>query len=181
MADKQQGTFTWVYATGAALIVITILAIAFAVQEHNDRVLSEEIPRLLPHCRMWAKAIRDADLKDMNDYVRLYSEMAPLLDDYDRNLQRITYLYSEARQRNKRVFNVARLYRKPHVTNWESMSEILDITRQLGKVMREESSVIHNMAELPQSEQMQFWHEHYLPLDAQEKDYVPSCWSSSNE
>jgi hypothetical protein len=53
--------------------------------------------------------------------------------------------------------------------NWESMSEILDITPRLSKVMREESSVIHNMAELPESERMQFWHEHYLPLEAQEK------------
>ena len=172
MADKRQGTFTWVYAIGAALIVITILAITFAVQEHNDRVLSEEITETSSELQDVGEkitAIRDADLKDMNEYVRVYSEMAPLLDDYDRNLQRITSLYTEARERDKRVFKLARLYRKPHVTNWESMSEILDITRQLGKVMREESSVIHNMAELPQSEQMQFWHEHYLPLDAQEK------------
>jgi hypothetical protein len=29
-----------------------------------------------------------------------------------------------------------RLYRKPHLTNWESMSEILDITRALSKVTR---------------------------------------------
>jgi hypothetical protein len=173
MANDRQGSFRWIYAAGAALLIlITTFAIAFAIQEHNYRVLSEEITETSSELQDVGEritAIRDADLKDMNDYVRAYSEMAPLLNDYDRNLQRITYLYNEARQRDKRVFNVARLYRKPHVTNWERMSEILDITRALGTVMREESSVIHNMAELPQSDQMQFWHEHYLPLEAQEK------------
>jgi hypothetical protein len=50
------------------------------------------------------------------------------------------------------------------------MSEILGIARGLSQVMRQETSIIHNMAELPQSERMQFWHEHYLPLEAQEKE-----------
>ena len=35
--------------------------------------------------------------------------------------------------------------------------------------MRQETSVIHNIAEFPESERMQFWHEHYLCLEAQEK------------
>ena len=49
------------------------------------------------------------------------------------------------------------------------MSEILDITGALNKVMRQEASVIQTMAQLPESERMQFWHEHFLPLEAQEK------------
>jgi hypothetical protein len=173
MADKPQATLRWIYAVGAALlIVIAILATAFGVQEHNDRVLSEEITETSSELQDVGEkitAIRDADLKDMNDYIRAYSEIAPLLDDYDRDLNRITDLYNQAHEQDKRIFSVARLYGRPHVTNWKSVSEILDITRKLSKVMREESSVIRNMAELPQSELMQFWHEHYLPLEAQEK------------
>ena len=53
--------------------------------------------------------------------------------------------------------------------NWESMSEILDITQAFSKVMREETSVIQNMAQLPERERIQSWYEHYLPLEAQEK------------
>ena len=49
------------------------------------------------------------------------------------------------------------------------MSDILDTTRASSKVMRQEASVIQNMAQLPESERMQFWHEHYVPLEAQEK------------
>jgi hypothetical protein len=36
--------------------------------------------------------IRDAEMKNMDDYVRAFSEMGPLLDTYDRHLQRITDL-----------------------------------------------------------------------------------------
>jgi hypothetical protein len=49
------------------------------------------------------------------------------------------------------------------------MSEILDITRALNNVMRQETSIIQNVAQLPESERMQFWDKHFLPLEAQEK------------
>ena len=35
--------------------------------------------------------------------------------------------------------------------------------------MRQEASIVQNMALLPESERMQFWNEHFLPLEAQEK------------
>ena len=173
MANERRGTFTWVYVAGAVLlIVITTLAIGFAVQEHNDRVLSEEITETASQLQDTGEkimSIRDADLKDMNDYIRAYSEIAPLLDDYDRHLQKITDLYSQAHQGDESLLNITRLYRMPHITNWENLSEILGISRALSQVMRQETSIIHNMAELPPSERTPFWHEHYLPLEAEEK------------
>jgi hypothetical protein len=157
---------------GFVLILVTILALAFATQEHNDRVLSEEITETASELQDTGSRItniRDADMRDMNDYVRAFSEIGPLLDTYDRELQRITDLYNQSRDRDKRLLSVGRLYRKPRLMNWESMSEILDVTRAMSKVMRQEASVIQNMAQLPEPERMQFWHEHYLPLEAQEK------------
>ena len=134
MANEQKGRFTWIYETGAVvLVLIATFAVLFAVQEHKERVLSEEVNDTgaeLQDTGAKIASIRDADLKEMNDYVRAYSELAPLLDDYDRQLQRITELYTQARQRDKNPLNVTRLYRTPHVTNWESMSEILDTTRR---------------------------------------------------
>jgi hypothetical protein len=156
----------------SCLVLITVFAVTFAVLEHNDRVLSEEITETaseLQETGARITSIRDADMKDMNDYVRTFSEMGPLLDAYDRELQKITNLYNESRERDKSLLRVDRLYSKPHLTNWESMTEILDITRGLSKVMRQEASVIQNMGQLPEQERMQFWHEHYLPLEAQEK------------
>ena len=105
----------------------------------------------------------------MNDYIRAYSQMEPLLNEYDRHLQRITDLYNQARERDHALLNVERLYRRPHVTNWENMSEILDVTHALSRLLRQETSVIENMALLPEPERMQFWHEQFMPLEAQEK------------
>jgi hypothetical protein len=173
MGNERPGTFRWIYAAGAVvLVLITIFAVTFAVQEHNDRVLSDELAGTaseLQDTGARITSIRDADMKDTNDYIRAYSEMAPLLNDYDRQLQKITDLYNEARERDRRLLRVERLYRRPQVTNWESMSEILNITRALNKVFRQETSIIQNMALLPESDRMQFWHEQFLPLEAQEK------------
>ena len=171
MDNEQQRTFKWIYLA-IAVVLVTNVALAFAMQEHNDRVLSEEITETASELQDTGSSItniRDADLKDMNDYVRPFSEMGPLLDTYDRELQRITDLYNQARDRDKRLLSIARLYRKPRLLNWESMSEILDITRELSNVMRQETSVIRNMAQLPEPGRMQFRHEHYLPPEAQKK------------
>ena len=174
MSNERPSTFRWIYAAGAiVLVLITIFAVTFAVQEHNDRVLSDEINGTaseLQDTGTRITSLRNADLKDMNDYIRAYSEMAPLLNDYDRHLQRITDLYNEAHERDRRSLRVDRLYRRrPKLTNWENMSEILNTARDLNKVFRQENSVIQNMALLPEPKRMQFWHEQFLPLEAQEK------------
>jgi hypothetical protein len=173
MSDQRRSTFTQIYAAGAVVLVfITIFAVTFAIQEHNDRVLTDEISGTaseLEDTGARVMSIRDGDLKDMNDYIRAYSQMEPLLSDYDKQLQRITDLYGQARERNRRLLRVERLYRRPYLANWESMSEILDITRALNRVLRQETSIIQNMALLPKSDRMQFWHEQFLPLEAQEK------------
>jgi|SRR5215472_3453470 len=173
MSNERPSTFTWIYAAGAlVLVLITIFAVTFAVQEHNDRVLSDEINRTaseLQDTGARITSIRDADMKDMNDYIRAYSQIAPLLDAYDRHLQRITDLYNEAHERDRRLLRVKRLYRRPQLTNWANMSEILNIARALNEVFGQETSVIQNMALLPEPERMQFWHEQFVPLESQEK------------
>ena len=96
MANEQKRRFTWIYGTGAVvLILIAAFAVLFAVQEHKERVLSEEVNDTgaeLQDTGAKITSIRDVDLKEMNDYVRAYSELAPLLDDYDRQLQKTTNL-----------------------------------------------------------------------------------------
>ena len=83
MSNERPSTFTWIYAAGAVvLLLITIFAVTFAVQEHNDRILSDENNETaseLQDTGARITSIRDADMKDMNDYIRAYSEIAPLL------------------------------------------------------------------------------------------------------
>ena len=71
------------YGVGAiVLVLVTIFAVTFAVQEHNDRVLSEEITGTaseLQDIGTRITSLRDAGMKDMNDYIRAFSEITPLL------------------------------------------------------------------------------------------------------
>jgi DNA-binding FrmR family transcriptional regulator len=82
MDDERLRRFTWIYATGAVvLVLVTISAVAFAVQEHNDRVLSEELTETaseLQDTGARITSIRDAQMKSMDDYVRAFSEIGPL-------------------------------------------------------------------------------------------------------
>lgn len=44
MRNERPNTFTWIYAAVAIVLVpVTIFAVTFAIQEHNDRVLNDEI------------------------------------------------------------------------------------------------------------------------------------------
>jgi len=40
--------------------------------------------------------------------------------------------------------------------------------RQVNEVTKKEASVIHDMASLPAEEQVQFWHDEFMPLAEQE-------------
>ena len=91
MRNEQPSKFTWIYAAGAVILVlIAIFAVTFAFQAHNDRVLTDQINGTaweLQDAGARITGIRDADMKDMNDYIRAYSQMEPLLNEYDRHLR----------------------------------------------------------------------------------------------
>jgi hypothetical protein len=84
MDNERHRKFTWIYATGAfVLVLVTIFAVAFAVQEHNDRVLSEEPSKTaaeLQDTGARIASIRDTEMKNMDDYVGAFSEIGPLWD-----------------------------------------------------------------------------------------------------
>jgi len=46
--------------------------------------------------------------------------------------------------------------------------ELIAIIHQINDVMMKEASVIRDMRSLPEQEQVQFWHEEFMPLVAQE-------------
>jgi hypothetical protein len=51
---------------------------------------------------------------------------------------------------------------------WGNASEIIELIRQINAVMKKEASVIRDMSSLPEQEQVQFWHEEFMPLWVQE-------------
>jgi len=51
---------------------------------------------------------------------------------------------------------------------WWNTSERIALIREINDVMKKEASVIRDMGSFPEQEQVQFWHEEFMPLVAQE-------------
>jgi hypothetical protein len=159
---------------GVAILVFAIgVAITFAIQDRNDRLLSEEIARTgteLQGMGAQIASIKDADLTSMNDYISAYAQIEPMQKEYDQKLQRFSDLFQLAQERDSRrgFFNVRRFYSRHHAEVWENMSEIVALVRQINDVTKREESVIHAMSSLPEAERARFWHEQFMPLAAEE-------------
>jgi len=60
------------------------------------------------------------------------------------------------------------LFGRYHPEAWRDAREIIGLVRRINEVTKKEASVIHDMAALPAQEQLQFWHEEFMPLAAEE-------------
>jgi hypothetical protein len=164
----------WVLAAATAIVAILIvIAVAFATQEHNDRVLMEDLDRTGVELQLLGRQIgdiKDADLVSMNDYISAYAQVEHLQSDYDQKLQKYSELYSLARKRDsdRGIFNVERFQGKHHPETWQNMTEIIDLVRQINELTKRQTAVIHAMASLPEPERVKFWHEQFAPLAAEE-------------
>lgn len=160
-------------AGGAVVVIVAVVAIAFGIQEHNDRGLTEDLDQTGVELQILGRQIteiKDANLKSMNDYISAYAQVEHLQSDYDQKLQKYSVLYSLARKRdsNRGAFNVERFHGKHHPETWGNMSEIIDLVRQINELTKRETAVVHAMASLPEQERVRFWHEQFMPLAAEE-------------
>jgi len=164
----------YVVVAGVALLLgLTVLAIAFGVQDHESRVLAEDLDRTGVELKVLGgqiSDIKDAALVSMNDYISAYAQVEHLQSDYDQKLQKYSELYSLARKRDseREIFNVERFHGKHHPKAWENMTEIIDLVRLINELTKRQSAVIHAMASLPEPERVKFWHEQFAPLAAEE-------------
>ena len=164
----------WVIAgSSIPLGVVLSVAVALAIQRHNDRVLDAQVARSESELRTLGAqiaAIKDRQFGTMSEYVAAYARVEPLLKDYDQKLQQYGELCSTAQQRDQKrgLINIRRLYSRYSTEVWRNNSEILELVRQVNEVTKKEASVIHDMASLPADEQVQFWHDEFMPLAAQE-------------
>ena len=111
-----------------------------------------------------------ADLKAVPDYVKAYAQIELLLNEYDQKLQEYSELCDTAqeRERERHLINVQRIYKRYHPEVCRNTTGIVDLVRQIHSAMKKEASVIHDMDSLPEQERVQFWHEEFMPLVAQE-------------
>ena len=159
-------------AATAIVAILIVIAVAFATQGHNDRVLMEDLDRTGVELQLLGRQIgdiKDADLVSMNDYISAYAQVEHLQSDYDQKLQKYSELYSLARKRDsdRGIFNVERFQGKHHPETWQNMTEIIDLVRQINELTKRQTAVIHAMASLSEPERVKFWHEQFAPLAAE--------------
>jgi hypothetical protein len=153
----------------AVLIGSVVDVIAVGIESHNDRVLDAQIIESQSEMRSVGAQIaqmKDRDFESMAQYIQVYARIGPLVTDYDQKLQRYTGLYRIAEQRDQHRsvihFGDSRLRHQPEV--WRDGWKIIDLVQRVNEITKKEVSVIHDMSNLPEGEQVQFWHEEFMPL-----------------
>jgi len=163
----------WIIAV--SLIVASVLSIVtvLGIQNHEDHVLTAQITQTEAQLR--ALGVQIADIKDhefktMAEYGVAYAQIEPLLTEYDQKLQEYSQLYETAQQRDQKrgLINIQRLDNRYNPELWRNTSELIALIREINDVMKKEAPVIHDMRSIPEQEQVQFWHEEFMPLVAQE-------------
>jgi hypothetical protein len=157
----------------AVLIGLVMDVIAAGIESHNDRVLDTQVTENQSEMRLVGAQIsqtKDRDFESMAQYIQVYARIGPLVNDYDQKLQKYSDLYRSAEQRDEHRsvihFGRARLRHQPEV--WRDGWKIIDLVRQVNEITKKEVSVIQDTSKLPENEQMQFWHEEFMPLTAEE-------------
>jgi hypothetical protein len=157
----------------AVFVGLVVDAIATSIETHDDRVLDAQITESQSEMRIVGAQIagmKDRDFESTAQYIQVFARIGPLVNDYDQTLQRYTDLYRSAEQRDQQKsvihFGRARPRHQPEV--WRDGWKVIDLVRQVNEITKKEVSVIHDMSNLPESEQVQFWHEEFMPLMEQE-------------
>ncbi len=169
-----KGFRVWVIAGSSIFLgVVLIVAVALAIQKRNDRVLDAQVAQSESELRTLGAqiaAIKDRQFGTMSEYFAAYARVEPLLKDYDQKLQQYSELCSTAQQRDEKrgLINIRRLYSRYNAEAWRNNSALIELVGQVNEVTKKEASVIHDMASLPADEQVQFWHDEFMPLAAQE-------------
>jgi hypothetical protein len=164
-----------------SIIVISLVVVggilgpvvAFEILDHNERVLTDQIRQSemgLQETGGQIANIKDHEFKTMAEYINAYAQIGPLLNDYDHKLQAYADLCKRAQRNHERrsMINIEPFHNRQNSALWRNTLEIVDLVTHINSVMRKEESVIHDMSSFPEHDQLQFWHEEFVPLLAQE-------------
>ena len=111
-----KGFRIWVIAGSSMFLgVVLSVAVALAIQRHNDRVLNAQVAQSESELRTLGAqiaAVKDRQFGTMSEYVAAYARVEPLLKDYHQKLQQYGELCSTAQQRDEKrgLINIRRLY-----------------------------------------------------------------------
>ena len=171
----------WMIAGSSILLgVVLSVAAVLVIQNHHDSVLGAQASQSESELRTLGAqiaAIKDHQFGTMNEYIAAYARVEPLLRQYDQKLQQYTDLCNTAQQRDQKrgLINIQRLHSRSNAEAWRNNAELIELVRQVNEVMKKEALVIHDMASLPAEEQIQFWHDEFMPLRSRNTLYASNC------
>lgn len=148
-------------------------AITIGVQNGSDRRIVDRITESTSELVKTGgkiSAIKQRELKTTGDYIQAYSEIEPLLDDFDGELQKCSEIQEEAKSQDEKrgPVNVQRMY-AGHASRMETDSEALGLFREISQLDRREVQTINLMANLPEGQRVRFWNDNFKPLVAEEE------------
>lgn len=158
---------------GMIFVLALSLSVTYGTQNGNDQRMVEKITAAakdLTDVGTKIGAIKQRDLRTTGDYIQAYTEIEMLLPEYESDLQKCSDTYQEARKTDEtRGLINTQVFHKSHTPNmWKDNFEMLDLIRQADSLTRQEVLTVHNMAALPASEQVNFWHREFEPFIGQE-------------
>lgn len=164
----------WTTGLGAVFVIAMVIAATFGLQNGEDRRTVdtiEEGQKEFQAVAMKIGTIKQRDFRTTQDYINAYSEIEPLLDDFDKRLTKLTATLEDFRQvdEHRGPVNIQRLYRNRDQQLFWDM-EILQLLRQDTNITRKQVTVAKQMAALPDPLQVGFWNANFLPLAKQEDD-----------
>lgn len=154
-------------------VIFLSLAVTYGIQNGNDQRMVEKITTVAKDLTTAASkigSIKQRDLRTTGDYIQAYSEIESLLPDFESDIQRCSDVYQQARQMDEErgLINTQLFYKSHTPDMWKNDYEMLDRLRQVDSLTRQEVSTIHDMAALPEHEQVAYWQKEFRPLLAQE-------------
>ncbi len=170
---KRRAKRFWVTVISMLAGGVVIILTALGVQHHDDQVLGAQM--IQTETELKTTGARIADIKDhrfgsMAEYINAYARVEPLLNDYDHELHLYVDLCNRAQLRDDGGPLVS-IKPQQHRNNSDvcrNAAQMIELTGQINAVMKKEASVIRDMSSLPEKEQVQFWHEEFVPLLAEE-------------
>lgn len=160
-------------SVAALCVVVIAVAATFGLQSGSDREMSAKIEANSKRFGEVARqigAIKGRPLETTDDYIAAYTEILPLLDQFDESLKMFDSLYAEADDREQRrgPVNIRWFYdtrQRQKVLD----ANVVELLRNDSILTRKQIAVTQQMATLPETERVDLWNEQFLPLTQEEE------------
>jgi hypothetical protein len=157
------------FTLGVIFTVVLSISIAFGVQNGHDRQTTARVEQSMTDFSAIANKIgkiKGRDMETTRDYIEAYSEMEPLIVDFDSRLHTFNSVLLETKEKDKSrgPLNIQLLYGKKE-KDWMAWDEqVFSLLLRDSELTKQQVLVAKQMAALPEKNQPEFWERNFRPL-----------------